>query len=401
LRVTLVVSGYPTRDNPRRGVFNLRARQALSSFADVTVVFLRASAARRRSLGQFSDGNIKVVSVPQLPLRFPFVSRLVLATNVLLYRILGWRAVRDVIRSADVVHSVDAVVGIAVSDWVSRAKKCHVTQVIGTDLNTVLPRMPVVMTGRWHRWLHGVICNSEDLARRFAARYPNVPNVHAIRRGVDVQTFSPDGPALGPQFREGPPRFAFFGGFGKQRLNPAYVKGGPVLLTAWKDGEEALRRSGASLLLSGPDSRSDIVLSWQGSLRYPDRIHLVGEIPPGRMPGYMRATDAIVVPSLLEGLPNVCMEASACGRAVLASNVGGIPEVVVHGETGVLLPAGHVESWTKALVTYSERVDVLREMGLRAQLRMRKCFDSNQYGKRVFRLYEESLSHFGTDMVRA
>jgi glycosyltransferase involved in cell wall biosynthesis len=394
MRVALVVSGFPTHENPRRGVFNMRAQQALSSFSDVTVLFLRAWAPGRprRRLSEFEGAKTFTITAPQLPTQPALGSAFGVAVNILLYRVFGWDAVREQVASADIVHSVDGVVGMVVSDWTSRVGKRHVTQVIGSDINTIIPRLPSFAARGWQKRLHAVICNSKALERRFSELYPAVPNIRTIPRGVDSNVFAPVGPALGPQAHEAPVRFAFFGGFQQQALRPRYVKGGPTVLSAWKNAEKELARGGASLLLAGPDCQTDLVGRWHRELHYPRRVHIVGEVPPAEMPGYLRAVDAVLVPSFSEGLPNICVEASACGRGVLASDVGGIPEVIVHNETGLILPPGDVRAWATALVSFSGHATILQEMGRRGRVRVQRLFDSRDYGTRLLALYEDALS---------
>jgi glycosyltransferase involved in cell wall biosynthesis len=392
MRVTLVVPGFPTKENPRRGVFNLRAQQALSAFADVAVVFLRAWAPgrRRRQESEFAGAKTTIVTAFQLPIHMPG-SRFNMAANVLLYRKLGWAAVRESIVNADMLHSVDAVVGMVVSHWAARTGKRHVTQVIGSDVNTIIPRLPSFAARGWERWLHAVICNSRSLEQRFTELYPSVPNVRTIPRGVDTDIFAPVGPTKGPVADAAPVRFAFFGGFQRQALSPHYVKGGPTLLSAWKDGESELAKAGASLLLAGPHCRSDMVNRWHRTLRYPSLVHVVGEIPPPDMPSFLRAIDVVLVPSFAEGLPNVCLEAAACGRSVLASAVGGIPDVVVDGATGLILPPGDIDAWRRALVGVSMQHTRLVDMGRNGRERIQQLFDSRSYGKSVLALYHEAM----------
>ena len=70
-----------------------------------------------------------------------------------------------------------------------------------------------------------------------------------------------------------------------------------------------------------------------------------------------------MIPSLwLENAPLVAVEASACGRAVIASRVGGVPELVVHGETGLLFERSDIAG----LVANLERA--LADLGLAARL---------------------------------
>jgi glycosyltransferase involved in cell wall biosynthesis len=397
LRVALIVAGFPTREDPHRGIFNVRALQALSSFADVKVLFLRAWVpGRPRQRRDPENPNVITITAPQMPVRPILGTAWGAAANITLYRALGWAAAQETIINSDIIHSVDGVVGMIASSWASRAAKCHVTQVIGSDVNIIIPRLSSISARSWHQGLHGVICNSDQLAKRFSALYPRVPNIRTIPRGVDLEVFAPEGPALGPLACERPVRFAFFGGFTRQTLPPEYVKGGPILLRAWKETENELARLGASLVLAGPASNDDLVRNWYDTLRYPGRVHVVGQLLPAQMPAYLRAADAVLVPSLEEGLPNVCVEASACGRAVFGSAVGGIPDVIHDGETGLILPPGDVRAWSNTLVSYARRGDCLDEMGRRARARVRQFFDSREYGSRVLTMYKDALSQFAS-----
>jgi len=78
-------------------------------------------------------------------------------------------------------------------------------------------------------------------------------------------------------------------------------------------------------------------------------VRLVGSQSPARVARWMAAADVVTLPSYSEGHPNVLVEALACGRPVVATAVGGIPEVV-DGHCGLLIPSRDAAALTAALV---------------------------------------------------
>ena len=71
--------------------------------------------------------------------------------------------------------------------------------------------------------------------------------------------------------------------------------------------------------------------------RLKDRIKLTGWIPHNELPDYLNRLKLIVLPSYTEGIPAIMLEAMACGTPVLVTPVGAIPDVIKHGETGLIM----------------------------------------------------------------
>ena len=119
------------------------------------------------------------------------------------------------------------------------------------------------------------------------------------------------------------------------------------------------------------------------------RVHLLGFRPdPIR---FLCAADFLVLPSLGEGCSNVILEAFACGKPVIATSVGAIPDIVEHGVTGFIVEPKNVEELVNAMRIMSSDVDLARTMGERARKYAERELDWRVIVRRVLQFYEEVL----------
>lgn len=91
------------------------------------------------------------------------------------------------------------------------------------------------------------------------------------------------------------------------------------------------------LFLAGEGTQHAFLQKTTEKLGLEDLVTFLGKISHDRLPGYYNMADALLLPSKMEGVPMVVLEALACGTPVIASAVGGIPDLVKHGENGLLL----------------------------------------------------------------
>jgi starch synthase len=98
---------------------------------------------------------------------------------------------------------------------------------------------------------------------------------------------------------------------------------------------------------------------------------------------------AFVCPSQYEPLGIVNLEAMACGTAVVASNVGGIPEVVADGETGLLVPPDEPDALADALNTLARDPERAKAMGEGGRQRAISEFDWTSIALQTAKLYQE------------
>ncbi|WP_189052586.1 glycosyltransferase family 4 protein, partial [Aliidongia dinghuensis] len=92
------------------------------------------------------------------------------------------------------------------------------------------------------------------------------------------------------------------------------------------------------LLVVGDGEARDEVMAALAPLE--PRVAWLGALPPERVPACLAATDLLVWPALNEAWGMALLEAAAAGRPIVAGRVGGVPAIVVHGETGLLTPGG-------------------------------------------------------------
>lgn len=97
--------------------------------------------------------------------------------------------------------------------------------------------------------------------------------------------------------------------------------------------------------------------------------------------------DILVLSSLEEGLGNVLLEAMACGRPVIATEVGGVPEVVLDGETGILVPPKSPDTLAQATLKLLMNQAMAKEMGRAGRRRVEKYFTIDRMAKETEEVY--------------
>ncbi len=128
----------------------------------------------------------------------------------------------------------------------------------------------------------------------------------------------------------------------------------------------------------GSDSRCHLLLAGDGSMReaarkrgaehgLAERIHLLGVVSD--VPALLAGSDGFALASDWEGNPMSVMEAMAAGLPVVATAVGGVPELIDDGVTGILVPPGDGVAFASALASLVRNPEIRKEIGARAMLR--------------------------------
>lgn len=113
------------------------------------------------------------------------------------------------------------------------------------------------------------------------------------------------------------------------------------------------------------------------------------------IPDLMRTMNVIALTSTWEGLPNVLIEAMAASRPVVATHVGGVPEVVVHDETGLLVPPGDPSALAAAVLSLLKNPTLATEMGRKGRARVEQQFSIKRMVAETEAIYDHLLDKAG------
>lgn len=166
-------------------------------------------------------------------------------------------------------------------------------------------------------------------------------------------------------------------------------KGTLVLLQSWE--RVASEVADVEYIIAGARHNSINDRTLENSLgRNGTREHvkIAGHIPWDRLPDFYRRATVFVMPSYYETFGISVLEAMAFGLPVVASNVGGLPEVVEDGVTGLLVPPGDVKALADSLARLLRDPELRARMGRAGQERVRSEFTVDQIVPKTLAVYE-------------
>ncbi len=146
----------------------------------------------------------------------------------------------------------------------------------------------------------------------------------------------------------------------------------------------------ARLLLigDGPDRSKAEWLTVQKGIH--DKVNFLGKLD--RVIGKLAISDVMLLPSEMESFGLAALEAMACEVVPIASNVGGLPEVIEHGVSGFLEPVGDVDAMAADAIALLKNEEALRTMGAAARKRAHSRFCANDVVKKYEEFYRRTLA---------
>jgi glycosyltransferase involved in cell wall biosynthesis len=218
-----------------------------------------------------------------------------------------------------------------------------------------------------------IVAVSEDAAGLLARQGIAAGTIRTIHNGIDLDAFAYAGPQAG----------------------------GPVVTVARLSPEKdiaTLIRAAAVLRREHADFRLEIagdgaclaaLRALAGELDLEEQVHFLGQVSD--VPALLARAAVFVLPSLTEGVSLTLLEAMARGLPVVATRVGGNPEVVSDGSTGLLVPPGRPDELARALGRLLRDPPLGRAMGLAGRQRVEQHFDVRRMVAAYEALYRDGL----------
>lgn len=355
MKVLVVSNVYPSRIEPTLGIYNKSTFEALAKYCEVRVVAPIRAWARWKQPSLIltplreDEGGVPAVFPPYWSI--PTVWPLHAAGMYLSLR--PW--IREVRRDFD----FDVIIGawaypdaVAAALLAREAKVPLVTVVVGSDVNEFPDLFGLRPQIRWgFQQARRVLAVSGNIADRVVEIGARRERVIVQHNGVDGARFSIRDRAearksLGIEHDR--PVIGYVG-----NIRP--VKGSDVLIEAMDHLVKQLGNTDAELWLVGHGEIEAQLKARVTALDLDSRVRFHGRQLHTTIHQWMNALDIFCLPSRNEGCPNVILESLASGKPIVATRVGGIPELVTDGENGYLVPTEDPPALAKALAKALDR----------------------------------------------
>jgi glycosyltransferase involved in cell wall biosynthesis len=205
-------------------------------------------------------------------------------------------------------------------------------------------------------------------------------NWSVVNNGIDLTAFSAR-PAVLPPDLGVPPDAPVATIVGALRGR----KGHALALAAWSEVLDSFPDAHLLIVGDGPEkARLHKLARTQGIA---ERVIFAGT--RSDIARLIRASSLVLLPSQHEALPTALIEAAACGRPVVATQVDGVPEVVLDGETGLLVPVDDIAAFSEAVLLLLGDDGLRRQMGVRARQLAEERFDARLWAERLHEIYAQ------------
>lgn len=326
------------------------------------------------------------------------------------FTINALREVRRLLNSKEVVVHTHATCGFFISftrkfskfplvSHVHGTSRSHFTPLVarGKSINIDYSSLSVnyhmlrekILWSSADRVLAVAKASSQDLIDSYSI---DPEKIRVVYNGVDVNLFKPVSHLNLPsslEYLKGKRVILYVGHFGLRKGIFYLIRAMPDVVKEFPDAH-LLCIGGVPKWLKGADYWS-ILRREIESAGVSANVTLMNSVPNKELVNYYNLAEVFVLPSYYETFSKVSLEAMACAKPVITTNMGGLPEVVQDGVTGLLLPYGSVPFLRQAIIDILGDQRKARSMGKRGRERAERLFTWSAVALRIQEVYKEFL----------
>jgi N-acetyl-alpha-D-glucosaminyl L-malate synthase BshA len=147
----------------------------------------------------------------------------------------------------------------------------------------------------------------------------------------------------------------------------------------------------AKLVIAGKGSEKAKLEKLVEELKLQGKVIFTGFVSENEKWGLLKRCDVFVLPSIVEAFGIALIEAMACGKPVIATNVGPFPEIIKDGETGILIPVHSPSDLADAVINLAQDPEKRMFIGKKAKKEVENRFDIRKIAKDYLKIYDEVL----------
>lgn len=225
-----------------------------------------------------------------------------------------------------------------------------------------------------YRTAHGLVANSRAARDQLTKEGIAPERITLIPNGVDLTAFLP------PRDRHIIRKIAMVANLRAEKGHDALIDAAPAILA---------REPEAEFFIGGDGPLRDALIERAEARGVARRFRFLGQC--NDVPALLSTSDLFVLPSRSEAFPNAVIEAMAAGLPVVATNVGGIPELITSGVSGVLIPPGDAAALARSVLELMDRPGFASSLGQSARTRIEQEFSFDRMVAGFEGLYDSQI----------
>ena len=257
-------------------------------------------------------------------------------------------------------------------------------RIVYHDVNSIIEftKIQLFIFGKLLKFCQEFICNSRFSKTELGHFVPR-RTINVIHNGVDCTAFTRNLHKRyilrsDLEFKEEEIILGIVANFRRQKNYPFLLRAFEIL---------SAKHGNLKLLCVGGGKYLEQTIATASQLNLAKKIIFTGY--SGRVIDYLNTMDILVLPSLWEGLPNAIIQAMSMGIPVVASNVGGCPEIVNNMKNGMLFPSNNLDEFVEAVEMLIEDRDFVSRLGANAKRTAEERFSLRRMIEDYARFYKE------------